>query len=202
MTNPIQELPSVDEYYPKEYPELKIPKNLTAMWPNYVGSPDDFPSDPNSWKKSGNVEDIDPALVDSPTKYVILDENNVVVGSYVEIRTDKAIEEQTEQYHFYKANGIPHPTKSKFIENLEYDETKTKLKVTDEMKGAAAIGNTYDAQNKRFIPPCEFEGYILDEDTCTWVPEEGREYDLHGDGIMYTYNKELKVWDLVQNLVE
>lgn len=37
-------------------------------------------------------------------------------------------------------------------------------------KNYASDGYTYDAQRDAFIPPKEFDSWILDEDTCRWKP--------------------------------
>lgn len=196
IENQIEELPSVSEYYPDyilgDYPD---PNDV----PDFGHSRSAPPMD---WKEHHIGVDIDDELLNSPKKYAVLDENNIVISVYVEIRKEESIQEQQDHYHFYKIHHVPHPKRDKFPYNPEYDPERRKILITNEIKGSPAVGNTYDEENNRFISPCPVDGYVLCEDTCTWIPEEGKEYDLHGDGIMYTYNKELKVWDLVHNAVE
>lgn len=37
-------------------------------------------------------------------------------------------------------------------------------------KNYAAIGGTYDSERDAFIPRRPFSSWILDEDTCMWIP--------------------------------
>jgi len=195
MTQNIQEIPSVKEYYPDnivgEYP--------TEVGPlGWVGSPA-----PEDWKTKHVGYDVPQNYTE--TLYAVLDENNIIVATFAEIKTEEAIQRQKNRYHFYRENGIPHPVKSKFVLNPEYDPTKTKVKASD-VSGYPSIGGKYDAERNVFIPPCPVDastgrpvdGYVFDFNTLTWDPEEGKAYDLHNDGILYTYNKELKVWNLVE----
>ena len=53
-------------------------------------------------------------------------------------------------------------------------------------KNYAGIGYTYDATRDAFIPPKEFEDFILNEDTCMWeppipYPTDGKSYLWDGD---------------------
>lgn len=56
------------------------------------------------------------------------------------------------------------------------------------------IGYTYDENLNAFIPPQPDPRYILNTQTFEWEPDENLEYDLHGDGKLYRYNKELNGW--------
>lgn len=58
----------------------------------------------------------------------------------------------------------------------------------------ASIGYTYDENLNAFIPPQTDPTYILNTQTFEWEPDENLEYDLHGDGKLYRYNKELNGW--------
>jgi len=58
----------------------------------------------------------------------------------------------------------------------------------------AAIGFTYDENLNAFIPPQPDPTYILNTQTFEWEPDENLKYDLHGDGKLYRYNKELNGW--------
>jgi hypothetical protein len=60
-------------------------------------------------------------------------------------------------------------------------------------KNHAGIGYTYDLQKEAFIPPKFFNSWILNETTCLW--EAPVPYPK--DGQMYTWNEQIKNWDLV-----
>jgi hypothetical protein len=60
-------------------------------------------------------------------------------------------------------------------------------------KNHAGIGYTYDLQKEAFIPPKFFNSWILNETTCLW--EAPIPYPK--DGQMYTWNEQIKNWDLV-----
>jgi hypothetical protein len=65
-----------------------------------------------------------------------------------------------------------------------------KLGGTPLRKNYAGIGYTYDAQRDAFIPPKQFESWVLDEDTCLWKPP----VDYPTDGKIYSWNEELQNW--------
>jgi hypothetical protein len=49
-------------------------------------------------------------------------------------------------------------------------------------KNYPGIGFTYDSTRDAFIPPKLFQSWLLDENTCLWIPpvprpEDGKEYD-------------------------
>lgn len=57
-------------------------------------------------------------------------------------------------------------------------------------KNYAGVGYTYDANRDAFIPPQEHEDWILDEDTCNWVPPVPKP----ADGKSYRWNFDSKSW--------
>jgi hypothetical protein len=56
-------------------------------------------------------------------------------------------------------------------------------------KNYAGIGYTYDKKRDAFIPQKPFESWLLDEETCTWVPPK----PLPKDG-RYYWNEEKLEW--------
>jgi hypothetical protein len=56
-------------------------------------------------------------------------------------------------------------------------------------KNYAGIGFTYDSVRDAFIPPKVFASYVLDEETCLWVPPVPKPTD--GD---YVWNEEQLAW--------
>ena len=66
--------------------------------------------------------------------------------------------------------------------------------LTDEpgfRKNYAGIGFTYDEVRDAFIPPKENASFVLDEDTCSWVPP----IPYPTDGKYYVWNEETVSWD-------
>lgn len=60
-------------------------------------------------------------------------------------------------------------------------------------KNFAGVGYTYDAERDAFIPPKNFDSWILNEDTCVWqapvaYPQDGKVY------IWNEYSKEWVEW--------
>jgi hypothetical protein len=101
-----------------------------------------------------------------------LDENNLVLGVSV-------CEEGT------LLDNIQIPQSHRFF---EYSEDKS---ITNNQ---ASIGYTYDENLNAFVPPQPDSTYILNTQTFEWEPDENLEYDLHGDGKLYRFNKELNGW--------
>ncbi len=60
-------------------------------------------------------------------------------------------------------------------------------------KNYAGIGYTYDQERDAFIPPKPFESWILDEETCKWIPPS--EYPNDGKG--YEWNEDTISWQEV-----
>jgi len=66
-------------------------------------------------------------------------------------------------------------------------------------KNFAGIGYSYDETRDAFIPPKEFESWVLNEDTCVWespvaLPDDALE---NGGSVRYTWNEETQSWDAV-----
>jgi accessory colonization factor AcfC len=62
-------------------------------------------------------------------------------------------------------------------------------------KNYAGLGYTYDETRDAFIPPKNFDSWILNEETCQWqspVPHPT-------DGGAYTWNEQTVTWDLLEN---
>lgn len=62
-------------------------------------------------------------------------------------------------------------------------------------KNYAGIGYTYDAQRDAFIPPKEFDSWVLDENTCFWeppvaVPEDYGTVDENNNRVSYRWDEE------------
>ena len=57
-------------------------------------------------------------------------------------------------------------------------------------KNYASIGDTYDPVRDAFIPQKPFSNWILNEDTCLWVPPIARP----DDGKNYIWNQDTTSW--------
>jgi hypothetical protein len=57
-------------------------------------------------------------------------------------------------------------------------------------KNYAGIGFSYDKARDAFIPPKPFDSWLLDEDTCQWLPPTA----YPDDNLTYYWNEESLDW--------
>lgn len=57
-------------------------------------------------------------------------------------------------------------------------------------KNYAGLGYTYDAQRDAFIPPQTFKSWVLDEETCLWIPPT----QCPNDGNRYVWDEPTLSW--------
>lgn len=109
-----------------------------------------------------------------------LDENNVVIRVIV-VNNSELMDNDVES----ETNGIA------FCQSLF---PKTNWKQTsyngNKRKNYAGIGYTYDAQRDAFIPPKPYQSWLLDEETCKWIPpfpypEDENKYKWDEDSISW-----------------
>ena len=62
-------------------------------------------------------------------------------------------------------------------------------------KNFAGIGSKYDEDKDAFIPPKDYESWVLNETTCRWEAPIAKP----DDGQRYTWNEENQTWDLITN---
>lgn len=60
-------------------------------------------------------------------------------------------------------------------------------------KNFAGAGFTYDRERDAFIPPKQFDSWVLNEDTCLWEPPVAHP----SDGKVYEWNETTQTWDEV-----
>jgi hypothetical protein len=60
-------------------------------------------------------------------------------------------------------------------------------------KNYAGIGYTYDSSKDAFIPPKEFNSWVLNEETCLWEPP----IEYPNDEKIYKWNEEITNWEEV-----
>ena len=98
--------------------------------------------------------------------YAFLDENNVV--THVIVGKDEG-EDGIDWEEFYGAVRTSYNTTG----GVYYDP-ETQQPAVDQSKAFrknfAGIGYTYDKTRDAFIPPKPFESWLLNEDTCCWIP--------------------------------
>jgi len=61
-------------------------------------------------------------------------------------------------------------------------------------KNFAGIGSKYDEDRDAFIPPKDYESWVLNETTCRWEAPIAKP----NDGQKYTWNETDQTWDLVE----
>ena len=62
-------------------------------------------------------------------------------------------------------------------------------------KNFAGVGYTYDAQRDAFIPPKEFNSWVLNETTCLWEAPVAHPNE-NGQG--YKWNESTTSWDAIE----
>ena len=62
-------------------------------------------------------------------------------------------------------------------------------------KNFAGVGYTYDAQRDAFIPPKEFNSWVLNETTCLWEAPVAHP-NSNGEG--YRWNESTTSWDAIE----
>lgn len=58
-------------------------------------------------------------------------------------------------------------------------------------KNYAGVGYLYDKNRDAFIPPKNFDSWILDQKTCNWVPPK----EKPKDGKLHRWNEAKKDWE-------
>jgi hypothetical protein len=97
--------------------------------------------------------------------YAFLDENNIVVDVIVGLDEDQLIEGLDPETWYGNFRG------QKCL-RTSYNTRGNKSLVEGRepfRKNYAGIGFTYDSVRDAFIPP-QPEGWVLDEETCEWMP--------------------------------
>jgi len=93
--------------------------------------------------------------------YAFLDENNVVVN--VIVGNDEGDDFDWESHY----GGVMGMTCKRTSYNTD---SNTHPSGTPFRKNYASIGGTYDEERDAFIPPKEYQSWVLNEETCCWDP--------------------------------
>lgn len=64
-------------------------------------------------------------------------------------------------------------------------------------KNYATIGSTYDAERDAFILPKTHPSFVLDEDTCQWIPPLPRPAERDGYFNYWDFEKEAWIEELI-----
>jgi hypothetical protein len=86
-------------------------------------------------------------------------------------------------------NDFPNEGYDWLVENLGGTWVQTSYNATIR-KNFAGVGFTYDSERDAFIAPQPFPSWILDEDTCRWIPPV--EYPT--DGKIYSWDEDSLSW--------
>jgi hypothetical protein len=100
--------------------------------------------------------------------FALLDDNGVVVSVFVGRDEDDENELSARTGDTYKQTS--YNTRG----GVHYDPTLIDTPSADQSKAFrknyAGVGYTYDEARDAFIPPKEWESWVLNEDTCVWEP--------------------------------
>jgi hypothetical protein len=114
-----------------------------------------------------------------------LDENNVVLRVIVGVD------------YPYDGEAIYQNETGKVWKRTSYNTQggQHRLGGTPFRKNYAGIGYVYDPQRDAFIPPKPFPSWLLDDETCLWIPPVA----YINDGNEYTWNESVTSWIEVTN---
>lgn len=114
-----------------------------------------------------------------------IDKNNIVIEVVVVSDVD------TCNHEGYEVEEIG----QQFLKNMYGQETKwIKTSYNGNIrKNYAGIGFSYDSTRDAFIPPKPFDSWLLDENTCIWIPPQPQP----GDGNIYTWDESTLSWTVV-----
>lgn len=120
--------------------------------------------------------------------YALLDENNIVTEVFVGIDETETIEGKDPETWYGEFRG---QTCKRTSYNTSGDTHL--LGGTPFRKNYASIGFSYDEDRDAFIPPKFYSSWILDEETCLWIPP----FDIPEDpptGYRYRWDEETINW--------
>jgi hypothetical protein len=121
-----------------------------------------------------------------------LDQNNIVifvtVGRQEDDKKEKELSERTGD--IYKQTS--YNTRGGIYYNAQTNEPDADQSKAFR-KNYASIGYTYDKYRDAFIPPKEFNSWVLDEFSCTWKPP----IQYPNDGKEYKWNEFITNWEEV-----
>lgn len=132
--------------------------------------------------------------------YALINKNNIVV-QVITGRDENELKIDWEQYYSEKTGFIVKRTSYNTMAGIYYDpETQ---KPSDNQKKAfrknyANIGDFFDAEKDAFYTPQPFKSWLLNEQTCQWLPP----VDHPTDGKKYEWDETTVNWKLVETEAE
>lgn len=124
--------------------------------------------------------------------YAFLDENNIVT----EVITGRDETDTSEDWELWYSNFRGQPCKRTSYNSrggVHYDSEGKPDGKPAFRKNYAGIGFIYDITIDAFIPPKTYPSWLLDTQSCLWVPP----IPYPTDGKMYFWNETTQSWDLV-----
>lgn len=112
-----------------------------------------------------------------------IDENNIVTRVIV-------IEQETLNTGLWGDPSTWIQTSYNTYGGVHYDANRQPDGGIPLRKNYAGIGYTYDAIRDAFIPPKEFNSWLLNEDTCQWDPP----IPYPDDGNKYIWDENITNW--------
>jgi hypothetical protein len=110
--------------------------------------------------------------------YAFLDENNLVTEVIVGIDETELIEGLSPEIWYGN------------FRNQTCKRTSYNRKIR---KNYAGIGYTYDETRDAFIPPKPFPSWLLDENTCLWIPPKNHPNDDN----KYDWDENIQDWVII-----
>lgn len=95
--------------------------------------------------------------------YAFLDDNNIVID--VIAGNDEEVDGGNWETRYSEIRGLPCKRTSYNTYGGKHLNGGTPFR-----KNYAGIGYTYDSGRDAFIPPKPYNSWVLDEETCQWVP--------------------------------
>lgn len=121
--------------------------------------------------------------------YAFIDENNIVTEVITGRNEDEVVDGISDWEAYYGKLRGQRCVRTSYNGNIRCNY--------------AGVGFSYDETLDAFIPPKPdgFDSFVLDEDTCLWVPPVPMPSDVskvEGDGgSLYSWNEETETWDPV-----
>lgn len=118
--------------------------------------------------------------------YAFLDENNTVT----EVIVGKDEREDGVDWEIFYGNF-----RGQICKRTSYNTYANRHATggTPFRKNYAGIGFTYDAVRDAFIPPKPYNSWLLDEETCCWIPPVA----VPDDGKNYAWDEAAETWQTI-----
>ncbi len=120
--------------------------------------------------------------------YAFLDDSNIVVLVITGRNEDEVVNGISDwEKHYSEIKSMPCKRTSYNTKAGQHTSNGIPFR-----KNFAGIGFSYDPVRDAFIPPKDYQSWILDEETCLWIPP----IPYPQDGNEYKWNEETIAWVL------